>query len=111
MMRMAMSPAAASLLRALALRAGVERNRILLIDARSTDWQSLTFSGERHRMTLRITGADSAEIGCRLTTEIEDAEFDLQRFILADIAVADGGVRAVDGATEIAIEALTIASD
>jgi hypothetical protein len=43
MMRMAMSVAAAGLLRELLRRSGVDRNRILLTEFRSTDWQSLTF--------------------------------------------------------------------
>ena len=38
MMKLAMTPAAAGLLRALLGRAGVDRNRILLTDFRSTDW-------------------------------------------------------------------------
>jgi len=60
MMKLGMSPAAAGLLRALLMRAGVERNRILLSDFRSTDWRSLTFTGERHRIDLRIPGRTRA---------------------------------------------------
>ena len=62
MMKIAISPAATALLRVLIARAGVERNRILLTDARSTDWQSLTFTGERHHLSLRVTGVDSSEV-------------------------------------------------
>ena len=54
MMKLALSPAAAGLLRALVARAGINRDRILLTDFRSIDWQSLTFVGERHEMELRI---------------------------------------------------------
>jgi hypothetical protein len=50
MMKLALSPAAAGLLRSLLGRAGVDRDRILLSEFRSTDWQSLTFMGERHEM-------------------------------------------------------------
>ncbi len=46
MMKLAMSPAAAGLLRALLGRAGLDRNRILLTEFRSTDWHSLTLAGE-----------------------------------------------------------------
>jgi hypothetical protein len=56
MMRLALSPAAAGLLRALLPRGGVERDRILLTEFRSTDWQSLTFTGEQHRIRLRVPG-------------------------------------------------------
>jgi hypothetical protein len=60
---------------------------------------------------LRIAGADSAEIGQRLTSRLEDAEFDLQHVILADIALSEQPARAADGTTELVIEALTIARD
>lgn len=56
MTRLPMSIAGAALLRALLARALVDRDRILLTDYRSTDWQSLTFIGERHEMRFRIPG-------------------------------------------------------
>lgn len=62
MMRLAMSDAAAGLLRALLGRSGVPRNRILLTRIRSVDWQSLTFVGERHELELRIPGPGSDAI-------------------------------------------------
>lgn len=111
MMRMAMSSAAAALLRALAARAGVDRNRILLTEACSTDWRSLTFSGERHRLTLRITGSDAAAVADKMCAGLEDQEFDLPRLIVADIIVAGEAVQAPSGAVELVIEALTVASD
>ena len=61
MMKLALSAAAAGLLRALLARAGIDRDRILLTEFRSTDWQSLTFIGERHEMELRIPGPDAAD--------------------------------------------------
>ena len=54
MMRPALSPAAAGLLRGILARSGVDRDRILLSDFRSVDWQSLTFVGERHEIRLRL---------------------------------------------------------
>jgi hypothetical protein len=45
---MAMSAAALGLLRELIERAQVPRDRFLLSEWQSTDWQSLTFQGERH---------------------------------------------------------------
>jgi hypothetical protein len=50
MLKIAMSPTASALLRALLERAGAPRDRILLTSVRSTDWQSLTFIGERHEI-------------------------------------------------------------
>ena len=111
MMKIPMSPAAAALLRALIGRAGVERNRILLTDAHSTDWQSLTFSGERHHLALRVTGLDSHALAARMCDGLEDAEFSIPDLLVADVALVGEPKRAHDGATELVIEALTIADD
>ncbi|MDQ3144733.1 MAG: hypothetical protein M3Q57_07650, partial [Pseudomonadota bacterium] len=75
MMRPALSPAAAGLLRSLLARAGVDRDRILLTDFRSVDWQSLTFVGERHEISLRLPAADAASIVARLGERLEDVEW------------------------------------
>lgn len=51
-------------------------------DARSFPWASVTFSGDRHVLTI-APGAD--------LTGIEDAEFDLGGHLVADIAVEVNG--------------------
>ena len=103
-----MSPAASALLRALLERAGVPRDRILLTDARTVDWQSLTFIGERHELQLRIPGAGSGALAERLCAGIEDAEFAIPGQIVADITVRGVPLRQDDGAVIFTIEALTI---
>jgi len=108
MMRLAMSPAAAGLLRSLLRRAGVERDRILLTEFRSTDWQSLTFIGEQHRIRLRIPGPASAEIAARLVNGIEEADIAVPGHVLADIALAGEPESQPDGSTLIELEALTV---
>jgi len=108
-MRLPMSPAAAGLLRALLNRAGVPRNRILLSEFQSVEWQSLTFIGERHRLRLRIPGPDAAEVAARLIEGLEDAEFDIPGQIVADIAVTGAPEREDDCSYSVGIEALTIA--
>ena len=108
MLKIAMSAAAANLLRALIARAKVTRDRILLIDVRSVDWQSLTFVGERHHFDLRIPPPHSREVVERLCNGIEDAEFSIPGLIVADITVVGGPGRASDGSTSVSIEALTI---
>ena len=107
MMKLAMSPAAAGLLRALLERAGVDRNRILLSEFRSTDWQSLTFAGERHDIDLRIPGPGRLP-SPMLTAAWPEAEFAIPGQIVADIGV-DGASRASRRAISLTIEALTIA--
>jgi hypothetical protein len=107
--RLAISEAGGGLLRALIARSGVCRDRILLSDYRATDWQSLTFAGERHRLQLRIAGADAETIAHRMTEGIEDAEFALCGHIVADIAVAGSSAPDCTGSITVDIEALTIA--
>lgn len=108
MMRLAISPAAAGLLRSLLARAGVERGRILLTEFRSTDWQSLTFIGEQHQIRLRIPAPDAPEIASRLVNGLECDEFSVPGQIVADVALAGEPERQEDGSITIAIEALTV---
>lgn len=109
MMNIALSPAALGLLRALTARSGAPRDRILLSAWRSVDWQSLTFVGERHHVSLRIAGPDSAAVAARLIDGLEDAEFAISGHIVADITVIGGIEPTADGFTAVSIEALTIA--
>ena len=109
MMKLAMSAAAAGLLRALLARAGVDRNRILLSYFRSSDWNSLTFAGERHEIALRIPGPDAAKIAALLIDGLEDADFVIPGQIVADIALARAPIAQADGAMMLEIEALTVA--
>jgi len=108
MMKLAMSAAAAGLLRALLLRVGVDRNRILLTDFRSTDWRSLTFAGERHRIDLRVPGPRAAEVAELLTRDLGEADFSIPGQIVADIAVEGAMIEHPDGAISLTVEALTI---
>ena len=108
MMKLAMSPAAAGLLRALLNRAGVDRNRILLSDFRSTDWRSLTFTGERHRIDLRIPGPGAAAVAQLLTRDLDESEFAIPGQIVADIAIDGAMIEHPDGAISLTVEALTI---
>lgn len=111
MNRLPMSSAGAALLRALLSRALVDRDRILLTDYRSTDWQSLTFVGERHEMRFRIPGPDAEQAYRAMTGDLADAEFAMPKQLLADIAVFGASTRELDGSVSFGIEALTIAAD
>jgi len=108
-MRLAMSPAAAGLLRALLARSGVDRNRILLTEFRSTDWQSLTFIGEQHRIRLRIPAPGADAIAAGLVNGLEDCEFEIPGHIVADIALSEGPEGGEDGSIGLTIDALTVA--
>ena len=109
MLNIAMSRAASGLLRALLERGGDGRDRILLSELRSVDWQSLTFTGERHEIQLRVPGPDADAVVGAIVDGIEDAEFSIPGHLLADIAVAGPPFSAPDGSVTLAIDALTIA--
>ena len=109
MMKLALSPAAAGLLRALLARGGIDRDRILLIEIRSIDWQSLTFVGERHQMLLRVPGPDADDLVARLIVGLADAEFSIVGQIVADIGLEQPPTRNSDGSITVMVEALTIA--
>ncbi len=109
-MRLAMSVAAAGLLRELLRRGGVARDRILLTEFHSTDWQSLTFIGEKHRIRLRIPSPGAYDTATRLVNGIADCEFSLPGHVVADIALAGEPEHGDDGSIAVAIEALTIES-
>lgn len=108
MMKLAMSPAASGLLRALLRRANIGRDRILLTDWRSTDWQSLTLIGEKHKLRFRIPGPGSIEVANLLAEGLAEAEFEIPGQIVADIALVREPRSCNDGSIEIEIEALTI---
>ena len=108
MMRPQLSVAASGLLRAILARTGVDRDRILICDWKSVDWQSLTFIGERHEATFRVTGQDSARIVAMIAEGLQDAEFTIPNQIVADIALAEPPAPQRDGSVLIRIEALTI---
>ena len=108
MMKFALSPAAAGLLRALVARAGINRDRILLSDFRSIDWQSLTFIGERHEMELRVPGPDADKLVEQLTAGLSETEFAIPGQIVADIGLERPLIHHRDGSISLHIEALTI---
>ena len=111
MIKIAMSPAASGVIRALISRARVSRDRILLTGVESVDWRSLTFTGERHQIDLRVPGPGSNKIVSRMCLGLEHAEFNISGHIVADIAVLGTPKRALDGSTSVTIEALTVGAD
>ena len=69
-------------------------------------WASITFSGERHRVCLRLCGANAPAAADGFLDGLGEREFDLRGHILADIAlVADE--RDTDR-VRLTLEALTV---
>ena len=109
MIKIPMSAAAAGLLRAILARANMDRNRILLTDLQSVDWQSLTFVGERHQIQFRLPGPKSDELVKTLVDALAEAEFSIPGQIVADIGPSGSVECNADGSVTINLEALTIA--
>lgn len=111
MMKLALSRAATGLIRALAARTGLDKDRIILIEARSVDWQSLTFIGERHEVSLRLPPPEAKVALAALIEGLEDAEFDLPGNLVVDIAMVGSPRTEADGSVLVDLEALTIRAD
>jgi hypothetical protein len=100
MMKLALSPSAAMLLRALV--AGDKT--ILLKEFRSTDWQSLTFIGERHEFVLT---SSSKKALAKVAARCDGDTFNIPDCIVADCAA--GEIETVrDDYFMLPIEALVI---
>ncbi len=109
MMKIAMSRPASALLSALLSRTPEDRDRILLSEVRSVDWQSLTFNGERHEAQIRIVGPGARDVAARMVDGLADAEFTVPGHIVADVACMTPPQEESDGSVALSIEALTIA--
>ena len=109
MTRSLLSRSAGALMRGLLERAGNDRNRILLSSWASVDWQSLTFVGERHEASFRVTGPHAAALARRWTSGLADAELNLGGgMFVAELSVADLSSEGADGSVVVALEALTL---
>ena len=74
----------------------------------SRPWASITFSGERHRLTLCLPGPGAEAAADAFLDGLAEREFALRGHILADIEAA--GVECdADGQVRLTLEALTVA--
>jgi hypothetical protein len=105
--RRTMTDAANGLARALC--AGLAGATPIVEAVESRTWASITFSGERHRIALRIEGGDGPAAADRFLDGLAEREFDLGGHLLADIAAVaderDGDV------IRLTLEALTVEKD
>ena len=108
MNRPRMSAAASSLLRILLRRSELPADRILLTHWISTDWQSLTFSGERHQAGFRVTGPGAAEAVAQWLDGIEEVDLPLGRCFVAEIGLSAEPAVQNDGSVLVELEALTL---
>ena len=73
----------------------------------SRPWASITFSGERHRLTLCLPGPGAQAAVDAFLDGLAEREFALRGHILADIE-ATGIERDADGQIRLVLEALTV---
>jgi hypothetical protein len=106
-MRATLSPVAAQLLRALMTRMQLGHDKLLVSTCRSVDWQSLTFTGERHEISLRVAARDAEAAVARLSCGLAEAEWNLRGHVVADIVIVAQRVEP-DGAIAVDLEALTL---
>lgn len=79
------------------------------IEARGRPWASVTFTGERHRLAIRLSGVDAQAAADALLDGIEERAFELGGHILIDIAPVARIAEA--DAILVSLEALTIEAD
>lgn len=76
----------------------------------SRPWASITFSGERHRLTLNLPGPGAEAAVDAFLDGLAERDFALRGHILADIE-AVGVARDADGQLRLQLEALTVEAD
>jgi hypothetical protein len=97
--------AATSLLRA--LRSSFETVSFMNFEqVRSREWASVTFTGARHQLAIRLGGPGAEAAADRFAAGLDTIEFRLRGHILADIALT-GRERMPDG-VRLELEALTV---
>ena len=84
-----------------------------LEEVRSRSWASVTFSGARHELTLRLDGEGAEDAATAFLEGLDAAEFSLRGHILADIAlVSEERTRSGEvPQVRLKLEALTVEDD
>ncbi len=83
--------------------------RVIVVDAASKPWASVTFAGERHELTLLVEGDAAGTVAQRLERTIRCEEFDITGHLVADILITH---KSADmEAVRLDIQALTVHVD
>ena len=78
-------------------------------EIRSRAWASVTFTGERHRLTLTLTEPEAGAAADSFLTGLGERDFPMRGHILIDIACV-GDERSEDK-VRLTLEALTVEED
>lgn len=74
----------------------------------SRRWASITFTGARHRLSLRLAGAGARAAADAFLDGLGDREFDLKGHVVADIALEGEVAQDGEDAVRLTLEALTV---
>ena len=100
---------ASALLRALAVSmAPVD---VTVVEVRSRSWNSATFSGARHQLTLGVAGGAAGGAGGAteaLLERLHCGEFNLPGHIVADIGLIDEARRDGEDSVTVRLDVLTL---
>ena len=77
-------------------------------DIESRSWASVTFSGERHTLRLRLRGDEAAAAADAFLGGLTDREFDLDGHVIADIAIVSDERDARGTTVRLGMEVLTV---
>ena len=79
------------------------------IDERtSRDWVSITFSGARHRLKLRLEGDKAGAAADALLADLTETQFDLRGHMLVDLAIIADERNESGARVRLVLEALTV---
>ena len=82
---------------------------VLVEEVASRPWASATFSGDRHALSLRLTGRNAHGAADAVLPDLDEREFTLPGHVVVDIALR-GAERDGDD-VRLVLEALTIEAD
>lgn len=105
-MRARCDRAQAAILRAAATIAGLHGARLVIEELRSRDWASLTLTGARHELDVRLDGARAGAALAELVARLPGEAIHIAGQILAELVVEPG--TADDAGVALTICALVI---
>jgi len=105
-----MSPAARELRRAVVKGFAGFPGTVTVEALASRSWASITFTGARSRLTLRLEGKGASAAADAYCHGLEEREFDLRGHIVVDIAVKERRDES-DARVRLTLEALTVEMD
>jgi hypothetical protein len=105
-----MTPAARELRRAIVKGVAGFGGTVTVEALASRAWASITFTGARSRLTLRLEGRGAGAAADAYCHGLEEREFDLSGHIVVDIAVKERSDES-DARVRLTLEALTVEMD